>query len=51
MHYCHPGVPEMWVWYFYEALRKGAGGVVPLPVASVRSEAATYPCKVLQSVA
>eukprot|EP00775_Hariotina_reticulata_P004106 gene4106-4352_t len=30
LHYCHPGVPEMWIWYLYDALRSGKAGITKL---------------------
>ncbi|WIA44224.1 hypothetical protein OEZ86_010535 [Tetradesmus obliquus] len=29
IHYCHPGVPEAWIWQLYQALRSGATGLKP----------------------
>jgi len=30
LHYCQPGLPQIWVWEVYDALRSGLGGVYAL---------------------
>lgn len=49
MHYCHPGIPETWLWRLYEAFRAGQGSVTPLPDAP--SAETSRRCDVLAPVA
>lgn len=37
LHYCHPGVPEMGMWFLYDALQQGRSGVKPLGPATKQS--------------
>eukprot|EP00882_Tetradesmus_deserticola_P028338 GHRQ01031567.1.p1 GENE.GHRQ01031567.1~~GHRQ01031567.1.p1 ORF type:complete len:258 (+),score=64.81 GHRQ01031567.1:276-1049(+) len=46
MHYCHPGIPEMWVWYMYDFLRSPQG-VQALP--NQVNPSYTLPCRVMKS--
>ncbi|KAF6261763.1 hypothetical protein COO60DRAFT_1636588 [Scenedesmus sp. NREL 46B-D3] len=46
MHYCHPGVPQMWVWYLFDFLRSPQG-VQPLP--SEVNPSYALPCRVMKS--
>lgn len=48
MHYCHPGAPQMWVWFLYDFLRSPQG-VQPLPAQG--SANYSLPCRVMKSAA
>uniref|UniRef100_A0A383VCQ2 Trichome birefringence-like N-terminal domain-containing protein n=1 Tax=Tetradesmus obliquus TaxID=3088 RepID=A0A383VCQ2_TETOB len=40
LHYCVPGVPEMWVWYLFNAIASGRSGIKAIASSSSREDMA-----------